>query len=177
MLLERLCRGEPPGKASRCQRGDLDGSVIVGISSCVVRDELEKSDRHVRRAGGRSSNQYGAAVYDQHLASAVALPHEIEVGLGDFLGVSDMADRQPRCGVAVEGVAVCLCHVWPERRSHNTGRDDVDANGSELDCERASQSLHGGSDACTERPARMRTLPGNARGEDDVRRSGAVMSL
>jgi hypothetical protein len=55
----------------------------------------------------------------------------------------------------------------PQGRSHDAGRDDVDANGSELDGEPARQTLHGRADACPERPTRVRPLPRDAGGEHD----------
>jgi hypothetical protein len=39
------------------------------------------------------SSQYRAAVYDNDLAGAVALPHEVEIGFSNLVDVSNVPDR------------------------------------------------------------------------------------
>jgi hypothetical protein len=109
-----------------------------------------------------NSNQDRAAIDDEHLPRAVALPHQVEVGFGDLGRVANVADRQPFRRLLIERPAICFSHICPQWRSHHAGRDDVDANGCKFDRQRARQSLHRGANARTERPARMRALPGDA---------------
>ena len=107
-------------------------------------------------------DQHGAAIDDDHLAAAVAFAHQVDVGLGEIVGLADTTDWKFPPDVAVHRLTIGLGHVAPQLRLDHAGTDRIDPDGREFHCQSARQRLHRTADARGHRPALLRAQSGNA---------------
>src|SRR5262249_18403211 len=59
------------------------------------------------------SNEHCTAVHDDDLTGNVALTHQVEIGLGNLLGLSDMSDWNPLRSPLVQRRTIRLGHLRP----------------------------------------------------------------
>jgi uncharacterized membrane protein YraQ (UPF0718 family) len=124
----------------------------------------------------RHSDQRGAAIDDDHLAGAVAFPHQIQIGVGDILALADATDRKALRNVSIQGVTIGFAHVVPQFRPDHAGTDRVHSNWRKLQGQGAGECFHRAADACDQRPSFARAQRGNASGQGD-RSTGPDMGV
>src|SRR3979490_3150722 len=84
-------------------------------------------------------NQDRTAIDHNGLTCTESFLHQKQEGLCNVVSFADAPHRQTLANVLIETLPLGRVHVLPQVRTNHTGRDGIDANGSELDCKSTRQ--------------------------------------
>src|SRR5271166_4462465 len=83
-----------------------------------------------------------ATIDHDHMAGAVAFPHQIDVSMGEILWLADTTDRKALRNVSIQGVTIGFGHVVPQLRPDHAGTDRVHTNRRKLHGQGAGKRFH-----------------------------------
>src|SRR5271165_7494579 len=110
-----------------CALRERDNAASACLSHVIWIRLVRGSDRLKLAGTGtdapvvRRSDQQGATVDHDHLASAVAFPHQIEISVGEIIRLADTTDRKALRNVSIQGVTIGFGHVVPQFRPDYAG--------------------------------------------------------